>query len=110
MEPTDDDNGAAGARSGLNDELERICNEVIESMSYGYKDFEFAMEVAKRAAVFEREACARVCDVEAAEWRGPKYSYAAAVGEHCANKIRMRSEPAFNETLAKRRESRDFKS
>ena len=43
------------------------------------------------AILAEREQCAMICDAEAEAWRGPKYSYATAVGEHCAKAIRMRS-------------------
>lgn len=47
--------------------------------------------IMKAAVLAEREACAMVCDAEAEFWRNPKYSYAAAVGEHCSKKIRGRA-------------------
>lgn len=73
---------------------ERINELAWVARSAGPDVMELVRQSLRQAAIesanSEREACARVCDVEAAEWRGPKYSYAAAVGEHCANKIRMR--------------------
>lgn len=52
----------------------------------------FAALVRADAVARTREACAKVCDEQAAKWTSPKYHYAQAVGVHCAAAIRALGE------------------
>lgn len=47
-------------------------------------------------AQHEREACAKVCDMEALKWKSPKYNFATASANHCAAAIRARGEEHGN--------------
>ncbi len=47
---------------------------------------------AQLARADEREACAKVCDATAEEWRNPKYHFATASAKQCAAAIRSRKD------------------
>jgi len=51
-----------------------------------------AVDIARRAVAQEREACAKVCEEQAQNWKNPKYHYAEASANHCAAAIRARGE------------------
>ena len=50
----------------------------------------FAALVSARAAAIEREACAKVCDVEAEYWRDLLAMGCAEASDICATEIRSR--------------------
>lgn len=59
------------------------------------EELAFLKRFSALVAQHEREACAKVCDVEALKWKSPKYNFATASANHCAAAIRARGEEAW---------------
>lgn len=88
------------AESELDDELECIVNEVLaewrlNGMELGTICGDLAVEVAKRAVLAEREACAQECE-EMPTYIGRKNDRIESSPTDCAAAIRARSNAGAN--------------
>ncbi len=96
MENQKANNEALIGGSVLRVELERLLDELQRDWGVGGLDAstmygEFAMEVARRAVLSEREACAKVCELLPSEYGEFSTEFTSGEGYLCASKIRERS-------------------
>ncbi len=79
-------------------DLEAIAKEVMAEyqMSFGGATYDFALEVAKRAVLAEREACAKVCEELPDKFGEFSTEFTSGEGDLCARVIRARSNAEVN--------------